>query len=244
MNRRIADDPVAASKGKWLITFNDMITLLLTFFVLILAMSTLEKTKITGVAASARRVVGSQGSDVKIPGNVPQAIAPSSQDKDIEQAGRQKEKEEAIDPFAGRRSAVAGMLEGLEGVKTVSAKNGLFLSLNEKFLFSSGSAEISENGLKILKTIGEVLSRADASVRVEGHTDSTPISSGKYPSNWELSTARAARVVRWLEERGGIAPERLSAAGYADTRPEAPNDSELNRQANRRVDIVLTFLKL
>ncbi|MCK9362256.1 MAG: flagellar motor protein MotB [Syntrophales bacterium] len=244
MNRRV-DDPGAASNGKWLITFNDMITLLLTFFVLILSMSTLEKTKTAGIADSARKVVGAEASDVKARREEPKSITSSLQDKDIESVKRKKENGESPDdPVAGRRNVVAGRLENIDGVKTTPTQNGLFLSLNEKFLFPSGSADISEKGAKILETIAEILSKANVSVRVEGHTDATPIYSSKYPSNWELSMARAARVVRWLAESGEIAPESLSAAGYADTRPAAPNDSELNRQANRRVDIVLTFLKL
>jgi chemotaxis protein MotB len=243
MNRK-ANEPAAEQEGKWLLTFNDMITLLLTFFVLMLSMSAIEKTKLTRAADSVKRIARNESGYQKVRGGTPQTVVPSLNDKDIERLRQQARNGELADPFVARRNAVAGMLEKLEGVKTGPVKNGLSLSLNENFLFSSGSAEISGKGTEILKTISEILRRADVSVRVEGHTDVTPIYSGKYPSNWELSLARAAEVVRWLAGKGEIAPERLSASGYADTRPLAPNDSERNRQLNRRVNIVLTFLKL
>jgi chemotaxis protein MotB len=243
VNRKV-NEPASDQAGKWLLTFNDMITLLLTFFVLMLSISTIEKTKLTGVANSVKRVAGSESGEPTVRGGTPQTIVPSLHDKDIERVRQQAENGELADPFVARRNVLAGMLKSLEGVKTIPVKNGLSLSLNDKFLFTSGSAEISNNGAEVLKTISDILKRADVSARVEGHTDSTPIYGGKYPSNWELSMARAAMVVRWLADKGAIAPERLSAAGYADTRPLASNDSELNRQLNRRVNIVLTFLKL
>jgi chemotaxis protein MotB len=242
---RFRDDSCGESAGKWLLTFNDMITLLLAFFVLIISMSMIEKTKIVGVADSAKRAAGKERSpdEADKKENVG-SITPSLEDRDIVGARQQRDKGESDDPFAARRTALAGMLASLEGVETIPGKNGLSLSMNERFLFSPGSAEISDQGQKVLKAISQILGRADVSVCVEGHTDSTPIHSDKYPSNWELSTARAVKVVRWLGEKGGIAQERLSAVGYGAARPRASNDSEQNRRINRRVDLVLTFLKL
>jgi len=238
--RRRANDPAAEPQGKWLLTFNDMITLLLTFFVLMMSMSSMGKTQMTAAAEAVRKIAGGEAGQTA----TEKSVLPSLRDEDIERAKRQKENGASDDPLAARRSLVAVLLKDIEGMEILPTKNGLSLSMNETLLFPSGSAEIAGQGKPVLNQISEVINRADVSVCVEGHTDATPIENRQYPSNWELSLARAAVVVRWLAENGGVPPERLSAAGYADTRPRASNDSEQGRQANRRVDIVLTFQKL
>ena len=85
-----------------------------------------------------------------------------------------------------------------------------------------------------------VLKKSDCAIRIEGHTDNIPIHNKKYQSNWELSTARAVAVVKYLIAESRIAPERLSAVGYGDSRPRVPNDSDSNRELNRRVEIILS----
>lgn len=241
---RISSKPVAEPDKQWLLTFNDMITLLLTFFVLLISMSMIEKTTMATVADSVRKVAGGRAVDDNKTGGHVLRVVPSLRDEGIERARRQKEDGFPEDVFAARRSVVTGMLQTIDGVKITPTENGLGLSMNENLLFSSGSADISDKGARILGDISRIITKADVLVRVEGHTDSIPIDSNRYPSNWELSLARATRVVRWLAENGTVNPEKLSAAGYADTHPLVSNDTERNRQANRRVDIVLTFLKL
>jgi chemotaxis protein MotB len=135
------------------------------------------------------------------------------------------------------------LLKSLMGVHVAPLRDGFALSFDENLLFVSGSAEITKNGQDILKALGKILLSADAFVRVEGHTDSTPVHSVQYPSNWELSMARATRIVRFLTEIENVAPERFSAAGYADTKPMASNDTPENREANRRVEMILTFTR-
>lgn len=237
MDRR-AEDPAVEPQGKWLLTFNDMITLLLTFFVLMISMSSMETRKVTSASEAVCEIAGGKsGRTIK------KSVVPSLYDEDIARAKRQKENGASEDPLAARRSLLAVLLKDIEGIEILPTKDGLSVSMNETLLFPSGSAVISSQGKQALHQISEVINRADVSVCVEGHTDATPIDSRQYPSNWELSLARAACVVRWLAENGAVSPERLSAAGYADTRPRMPNDSDKNRQVNRRVDIVLTFLK-
>jgi chemotaxis protein MotB len=114
------------------------------------------------------------------------------------------------------------------------------LSLDENLLFQSASAEIKSADDPSLRALCLKLKDIDASVRVEGNTDDLPIKNDQYPSNWELSTARAVNVVKYLIS-AGIAPERLSAVGYGPSKPVAQNSDEQNRTLNRRVDIVLTF---
>ena len=107
-------------------------------------------------------------------------------------------------------------------------------------LFAESSADLQPVGIEILELVADVLQASPNDISIEGHTDSRPISSGRYPSNWELSTARATSVLRHLTEHVGFDPTRLSAAGYADTRPLAPNDTVEGAARNRRVEVVVT----
>ena len=119
----------------------------------------------------------------------------------------------------------------------------LSVSMVDKILFSSGDADISAQGLKVLERVGNVLKNTEKKViRVEGHTDNVPISSRleeKFPTNWELSTARATNVVRFLQDKVGIAPARLEAVGMSEYHPVATNKTLVGRGQNRRIEIAL-----
>jgi chemotaxis protein MotB len=122
-------------------------------------------------------------------------------------------------------------------------KNRLTVTLVDKILFASGSAEVSNEGKLVLDKVIPVLKEIrDKRIQVEGHTDNVQIFSAikaKYPTNWELSTARAKQVVRYLQEDGGIDPKLLSATGYSEYQPVAPNDAAEGKAKNRRIEIVL-----
>lgn len=132
-------------------------------------------------------------------------------------------------------------------VQISQLKGQLTVSVLDKILFKSGSADILPAGQAVLEKVTLVLTKTDDMVRVEGHTDNVPISAalkGKYFSNWELSAARAASVVRYFQQgEHKIEPLRLEAVGFAEYRPLAPNDNDANKQRNRRVEIVLTAVK-
>ncbi|HWM18476.1 MAG TPA: flagellar motor protein MotB [Ilumatobacteraceae bacterium] len=112
--------------------------------------------------------------------------------------------------------------------------------ITDQVLFDESRADLQPVGIEILELVAEVLRATPNNISIEGHTDSRPISSGRYPSNWELSTARATSVLRHLTETTGFDPTRLSAAGYADTRPLASNDTPEGAARNRRVEVVVT----
>ena len=132
-------------------------------------------------------------------------------------------------------------------VQISQLKGQLTVSVLDKILFKSGRADILPAGLVVLEKVTKVLEQTDDMIRVEGHTDNVPISDKlkeKYFSNWELSAARAASVVRYFQQgEHKIDPARMEAVGYAEYRPLAPNDSDANKQRNRRVEIVLTAVK-
>ena len=115
---------------------------------------------------------------------------------------------------------------------------GVLLDVKDSALFASGTAEPAPDANAIVEKIAAILSQNNNSVIVEGHTDSKPIHTSQFPSNWELSSARAASIVRALEERG-ISANRLSATGFADTRPKSSNDTVQGRSENRRVSLLV-----
>jgi chemotaxis protein MotB len=128
-------------------------------------------------------------------------------------------------------------------IEVVEENDTLKVIFIDKILFDSGSAEINARGKELLQAMaGSLQDDYNREIIVEGHTDNRPLSANlqkRFPSNWELSTARAAAVVRFFQEDAGVKPERLSARGYSFYRPVAPNDTEEGRRQNRRIEIIL-----
>jgi chemotaxis protein MotB len=125
------------------------------------------------------------------------------------------------------------------GINVRYSNQGAHITFEDFLLFDFGKAVINSGGLKFLEKMTALIQKIPYPVRVEGHTDNVPIHTARYPSNWELSIARAVSVVKYFAESGKINPQRLSAVGYGATRPLVPNDSPANRSRNRRVEIVL-----
>ncbi len=131
-------------------------------------------------------------------------------------------------------------------IKVTQFKDLLTVNLVEKIVFDSGKAEIKPRGLEILKKVGDILKNTrDKQIRIEGHTDNVPISAAlaaKFPTNWELSTARATVVGRYFQEKVGIPPQKLAPTGFAEYRPVASNTTTEGRAQNRRIEIILAPL--
>lgn len=131
-------------------------------------------------------------------------------------------------------------------IKVTQFRDLLTVNLVEKILFDSGRAEIKPRGLEILQRVGDILKGVeDKIVRIEGHTDNVPIGAAlrsRFPTNWELSTARATVVARFLQDKVGLEPNRLSATGYGQHQPVASNETEEGRSQNRRIEIILAPL--
>jgi chemotaxis protein MotB len=238
--------------GKWLLTFNDMVTLLLTFFVLILSLSKLDEPKVEKMSRSIKTAFASQRGprdkvEVFTPfvvpmGNIaPMKIAPLVFEKD---GGW--DLAEHINSEAQRiaRTFVVGARKGeiLSWENIMEARvveEGVSVALGENLLFETGSADIKAKDNPALKSLASILKKTDCLIRVEGNTDEIPINNERFPSNWELSTARAVNVVKYLISEASILPERLSAAGYADSRPRFPAVDDKSRKLNRRVEVLL-----
>ncbi len=156
-----------------------------------------------------------------------------------------QEKERSIAELKKTYNSLVGEMneEIKKGEITITQlKDKLSVNMVEKILFDSGSAEIKKDGKKVIDRVAEILMKVtDKQIRVEGYTDNVPISSrlaARFPTNWELSTARATTVARHLQDKG-IDPKLLSAAGYSEFRPVAANDSDEGRARNRRIEISL-----
>ena len=213
--------------GKWLGTFNDMVTLLLTFFVLVLSMSKLDVAKAKEAVYAINDAFGmlSSGEMGDIKAFEPFIIPIKSRGSSFSE--KKRELAEHIDKIGNMDAKV------IEG--------GVSIILKEKLFFKTGMSEIEEKNYSFLKNLSSIFQKTDCQIRVEGHTDDVPIENKRFPSNWELSVARAVNVVKCFISKGNISPERLSAAGYGDSKPLYPNVSDHNREFNRRVGIILTL---
>lgn len=157
-----------------------------------------------------------------------------------------KDKEQEIAKLKGTYDElVSDMEKEIEQgqIKITQLADRLSVSMVDKILFPSGKTNITPEGLKVLERVGKVLKNTqDKIIRVEGHTDNVPIHSRlkkKFPTNWELSTARATNVVRFLQEKTGIDPQRLQAVGMSEYHPVASNETKAGRSKNRRIEIAL-----
>ncbi|MGC8783716.1 MAG: OmpA/MotB family protein [Armatimonadota bacterium] len=207
---------------RWLITYADMITLLVALFIMLYSMSAVNQEKFGALAQSMRREF--------------QAL-PEHNGGKIVGTGQ------IVDPLEQQASQLQQFLQktGLQAqVRVRHEERGMVISLlSDGTLFDLGSADLKPSARQVLDQVAQVLRAVPNPVLIEGHTDNLPIRTPQYPSNWELSAARAARVLRYLVQKGGIPAHRLIAVGYADTRPLVPNNSPSNRAQNRRVDIAI-----
>jgi chemotaxis protein MotB len=212
----------------WMTTYGDMITLVLTFFILLFAFSSIDAQKYIQIANSLKGALGGNlgvlntGSSVT-PEGAMTSIAPTSYNQIMKQL-----------------KSILDKTQTKENVEVRGDGKEIIVSFKEKLFFRIGSADILKEALPVLSDVGAVIRDQKLIIRVEGHTCNIPIRTVRFPSNWELSAIRAVNVARYLIESIGIVPERLSVAAYGQYRPMVPNTSAENRARNRRVDIVIT----
>ncbi len=216
----------------WMVTFSDMVTLLLTFFVLMLSMATMDKVKFQEASKSLQNAFGFHSTPKHSTFNVP--IMPSPP----------KTQFSAI-PLQDTRNLYSKIKTDLELTKIneqVALKrvdsNTIVLRISDSVLFDEGKATLNPQSYPVLRKIADIIRPLPMSMKVEGHTDSTPIPS-KTMNNWDLSVHRGVAVMAFYN-RGGLFPmDRISAVGYGAKRPVVPNISQENRAKNRRVDFIL-----
>lgn len=212
----------------WVVTFGDMMTLLLCVFVMLLAFSQLQAQRFKVLAGSLRNAFGVQ-TDLHYTG-VPSGNNVLTDSFATPEYRRVKVFQEI--------SQILKTLKSPQGVEVTLEEDGVRLRMGDGLLFSTASSRLEPPLMPLLGRVGEVIKSSGGKVTVEGHTDDRPIESAAFPSNWELSSSRAGAVVRYLESRG-IPGSRLQAAGFADTRPLDDNTTPEGRQKNRRVEILI-----
>lgn len=220
----------------WLATFADMMTLLLTFFVLLLSMSSLDQQKLKEALGSLKGALGVLHGGTKTEVNVRELI-PSLEIVDISPRKLIDQK------YTEMRLEI--LKEKLENkVKVDMNSEGILFHLDSSVLFGIGKAELGVDAMQVLHKVAEILKENNKNIRIEGHTDNVPIQTEQYPSNWELSTARAVNVLRYFVENEEMDSRLFSAVGYGETRPVASNETQEERKNNRRVTIVMIHPKL
>ncbi len=212
----------------WMATFSDLMTLLLCFFVLLLSFANMDIVKFKETVGSLKDAFGVQR---KRDDFRQVALAPTQfERKELE---LKKEDRQIMEMVVSIKNSLDQNSE--EKIQVSPDDKGVLLRVDSGVLFASGSAKLKPGAEKILKHIVNILKKQNYNVVVRGHTDNIPIRSGVYPSNWELSAARAAATLRYLAGQG-ISTSRMKAVGYADTRPIVPNNTKANRGLNRRVE--------
>lgn len=212
----------------WMVTYGDMMTLLLTFFVLIVSFSSMDQAKFKAAISSIQQGLGIWPD---ASGILPELILFNTQ------AQRAEESQEIIDEVVEQLAE-----SSIDQVEIYNTPAGIRLIISDPVLFETGRAEIKPEFRRLLTNISEIIGERDFSeVRVEGHTDNVPIRTDQYPSNWELSAARALNVVKVMAFDGGLSPAVLSGVGYGQYRPRTTNDTPEGRAQNRRVEIWIEF---
>jgi chemotaxis protein MotB len=221
--------PEAPAPGApaWMATFGDLMSLLLTFFILIVSFSSMQESKFQEAVGSLQGALGVLKDLPSVP----------IHEEIMRREGRQDQAREISERVQELEEAFATIPEA-EVVEVSRTERGLSIRIEAQALFDLGQAELRSEARPILDKIADALAGLPHPVRIEGHTDNIPLTSGRFPSNWELSAARAAAVLRHLEGRG-VDARRLSAVGYGEWRPVVENDTDEHRQQNRRVEIFM-----
>jgi len=217
----------------WLCTFNDLVTLLMVFFVLIFTMSSVDIKKLKDVQQSLQSGLGVLKEGQKVSVGVIDPQSPS----EVKSVTTQ---EEIVEDVPDNILDIIKVFDSEPEITAIYMEKGVLITLSSTILFQFGSADINPESFSVLDKIAAVIRKMSEFVRVEGHTDNVPVvHSRRFPSNWELSIKRAVNVVKYFVKVGKISPQRLSAAGYGESKPLFPNDTQEHRAQNRRVEILL-----
>ncbi len=229
--------PVDEGLPPWMATFADMVTLLLCFFVLLLSFANQDVDKFRDAMGSVKGAFGVREVRAKA--------------EDMELVSTSKEARKAVARISNDERILLGVImrikslfdkeeaELLEGTGVTADRDGVVFSAEAARLFKPGTAVLRADAGKILDKVVRVLKDYDLNLVVRGHSDDRPISTKAYPSNWELSSARAAVALNYILKKGDFPISKAKAVGYADTRPAFPNDSDEHRRKNQRVEFYL-----
>lgn len=240
MALKLNSDEEHDNNERWLLTYSDLITLLMIFFIVMYAMSNVDQAKYHKLADSLNSALagdnqmivgGAEGTPVEV-------ILKNKPSDTAEKAAKKTPEEDLIRAAATVKALMKE--KGLESEVSVNiSERGVVISLKDTILFGSGSSIIRQENIGTLVEIGDAIRTVDNFVRVEGNTDDVPIHNSIFSNNWELSVMRAATVLDLMVKRSGFPPEKISAIGYGEYRPVESNATAGGKTKNRRVDIVI-----
>jgi len=226
----------------WVISYIDILTLLLTLFVILLAMSDFYPDIASLKQVSVNMNKPENQNMLVDSGNEMQAYKQTEERSFVQDLAESEAHEQRMTSFSHEQINV--LIKEIEKsrldhqIEISEEKDHVNLVISDKILFPPGSADLKSGGLELLSRLAVIINNSKLNMSVEGHTDSVPINNAHFPSNWELSSTRATMVTRHLIAND-IAPDRIRAIGYADTRPRSENDTSEGRKHNRRVSIIL-----
>lgn len=227
--KKNSDDDI--NPDAWLATYSDTITLLLTFFIILYSMSSVDSQKLKELTEALQNSLSGTGT-VKV-----------TEIENITDLKVQAGKTEYED-LSEKLNKVINDNALTDVIKIREEGRGIVLQLDETILFDPGRANLKEDNQGVLEAITTIINGTDNDVLVEGHTDNIPMRTAQYGSNWELSTARAVSVVRYFVESKSVDPRRFAVKGYGEYKPLVANDTAENRAINRRVDILIVEQKV
>lgn len=236
-SKRIEHD----NHDRWLISYADFVTLLFAFFVVMYSISSVNegKYKTFSDSLSIAFTNKSKSTNDTIVPNEQELLLKALVDKRTARLGEQQRKiQDRMKNLANGLSKVMSPLISQRLVSINPTKRGVVLDISASSLFKTGDAVLQPGSLEVLREVSAVLVKEELPIEIEGHTDDIPIATVQFPSNWELSSARASSVARMLIDYG-VPAERLAVVGLASNRPLVPNDSPENRARNRRVTITI-----
>ena len=223
----------------WVMTFADLVTLLMVFFILLFAMGSIEEEKWKQMKSSLKDALGQE--------NIPEAgiregldvikekVLDETTIHAVDEVGAMVAKE--VEEIASEVEEFVFKNKLAGKVDVSSDERGAIITLSDTVMFPPGKSRMTYTGDEIIKQVFDILKQFSYQVKIEGHTDNVPMNTAQYPSNWELSAARAAEVARKLV-KAGFNPTNLSIEAFAQYRPKVPNDSRQGRATNRRIEIV------
>ncbi|MDR7945317.1 OmpA/MotB family protein [Achromobacter aegrifaciens] len=245
------EETVEQDSENWLLSYLDLITLLLAMLVVLLALTRLhggafgqseQPVELVGtLAASGLPAYDGEYSEfdaVQIPASWAQAEAPAVAVATAQPAQEGEVVADAAPPLRAPSKESLGLADLGKSVDVIINEQSVSFRISNELLFPSGQATLSPTGLDVIKRLAAILNKNEYQVSVEGHSDPVPIQTRQFASNWELSSSRATSVLRELV-RDGVSAQRLRAVGYAETRPIESNDTPAGRAANRRVELIM-----
>jgi chemotaxis protein MotB len=243
--------PPHENHERWLVSYADFITLLFAFFVVMFASSQTDKSRAKQISEAVEKAL-SDGKSMGVPPAVAKILGGTVDDRGIgnaqmrgpggaQRASKEAPREDVLELVPSLKNLTSNLKDEIASgqVELRMEPRGLVVSLKQTAFFPSGTDQIDPGTYATLGKVAAALKAVSNPLRIEGHTDSVPIHTARFRSNWELSAARSIAMMEVLVERFGIDEQRMAIVGYADTAPETPNDTPEGRARNRRVDIVI-----